>query len=140
MKAQRRWGGGGGWCHVPTTSTPRKVTQYPFYRWLVSPPGPVWKGADNLAPKGDSIPWPSSLEQVTIQTTISQPQYIHIFKTNRHTTIFYLKSSVPVKLIVFLAPLFQIIDNHCRRTKNIGCLLIVFMQQCFCSCKKGCSV
>jgi hypothetical protein len=49
-----------------------------------------------------------------------------MFITYCLTTIFYLKSSVPIKFIVFLAPLFQVIDNHSRNTKDISCILTVF--------------
>ena len=47
-------------------------------------PGPVWMGAENLAPHQDSIPGMSSPLQVTTPTSLSQPSfYIHNnFKQN----------------------------------------------------------
>jgi hypothetical protein len=36
--------------------TPRKETRYPLYRRLGGAPGPVWTGAENLAPTGIRSP------------------------------------------------------------------------------------
>jgi hypothetical protein len=41
-------------------------------------PGPVWTGAENLTPHRDSIPGPSSLQQVAIPTTLSRSTIIII--------------------------------------------------------------
>ena len=41
--------GVGGHCHAHASLPPGK-TRYPFYRRLDGPPGPVWTGAENLAP------------------------------------------------------------------------------------------
>ena len=42
----------GGW----STPRPPGKTRYPFYRRLGEPPGPVWTGAENLAPTGIRSP------------------------------------------------------------------------------------
>ena len=52
----------GGWV-VSTKPRPlytREKTRYTLYRRLGGPQGPVWTGAENLAPHWDSIPGPSS--------------------------------------------------------------------------------
>ena len=41
--------------HAPVT-LPSKKTQYPLSRRLGGPPGPVWVGAENLAPTGIRSP------------------------------------------------------------------------------------
>ena len=51
--------GVGGHRHAPTALPPGK-TQYPLYRRLDGPPGPVWTGAENLTPHRESIPGMSS--------------------------------------------------------------------------------
>jgi hypothetical protein len=41
---------------TPGCSTAGKETRYHFQRELVVASGPVWAGAENLAPNRDSIP------------------------------------------------------------------------------------
>ena len=52
--------GGEGSASRPGCTLPPGKTWYPLYRRLGGPQGPVWTGAENLAPHRDSIPGPSS--------------------------------------------------------------------------------
>ena len=45
-------------------------------------PGPVWTGAENLAPHWDSIPGSSSLQRVAVPTELSRPTYFPWYKLN----------------------------------------------------------
>ena len=51
--------GVGGQRHAPAAFTPGKDL-VPIVQEAGWAPGPVWKGAENLAPHQDSIPGPSS--------------------------------------------------------------------------------
>ena len=69
--------------HAPAALPPRKI-RYPLYRRLDGPPGPVWTGAENLAPYRDPIPGPSSREvrstsQYTIMEVCFSPQSVGIY-------------------------------------------------------------
>jgi hypothetical protein len=45
-----------GQCHGPAAPYSPGKTRYPLYRRLVGPSGPVWTGAENLAPTGIRSP------------------------------------------------------------------------------------
>ena len=54
MTSALRWG---GWSAPhPGRLTPPRKTRYPLYRRLGGPQGPVWTGAENLAPTGIRSP------------------------------------------------------------------------------------
>jgi hypothetical protein len=55
--------------------TPRK-DPVPFVQKAVWAPGPVWTGAENLAPNQNSIPGPSTPQQDAIPTTLIGPPYL----------------------------------------------------------------
>jgi hypothetical protein len=65
----------GGQGHV-RAALPTGKTQYPLYRKLGGPPGPVWTGVEKSRPHQDSIPGLSSPLHITIRTALSGPTYI----------------------------------------------------------------
>ena len=52
--------GVGGQHHAPAALPPPVKTSVPIVQEAGWAPGPVWTGAENLAPHRDSIPGPSS--------------------------------------------------------------------------------
>ena len=58
----------------PGRFTPRK-DPVPIVQEAGWAPGPVWTGAENLAPQQDSIPGPSDPFRVAIPTELSRPTY-----------------------------------------------------------------
>ena len=72
----------GGWSTPrPRRFTPGKesVPNAQETEWV---PGPVWKGAENLAPSWDSIPAPSRPQRVAIPTELSRPRDEEDARTN----------------------------------------------------------
>ena len=74
--------GGEGSVSCPGCSLPPGKTRYPLYRRLGKPPGPVWTGAQNLAPHRDSIPGPPNPWPLAIQTELSGPRKAAICEKN----------------------------------------------------------
>jgi hypothetical protein len=63
-------------------SLPPGKDPLPIAQEAVSAPGPVWTGAQNLAPHRDSIPGPSNPWPVAIQTELSGPRKAAICEKN----------------------------------------------------------
>jgi hypothetical protein len=66
--------GGEGSASRPGRSLPPEKDQAPTVQEAGWAPGPVWTGAENLAPHRDSIRGPSSPQPVAIPTTLTGPQ------------------------------------------------------------------
>ena len=101
-------GGGGGQRHAPAALPPGK-NRYPLYRRLGGAPGPVWTGAENLAPHRDSIPGPPSSQQVAIPLELFRPTRRHPASSEiysaanlrfiRKSTAVWARTSDPVTII-----------------------------------------
>ena len=65
----------GGWVPRPGCFTPEK-DPVPIVQEAGWAPGPVWTGAENLAPHRDLIPGQSSPQPVGIPTTLTNPRFI----------------------------------------------------------------
>jgi len=61
----------GGQSHSPAAFLGKDFVPIPWEAWWA--PGPVWTGAENLAPHRDSIPGLSSPLRVAIPTELSRP-------------------------------------------------------------------
>ena len=64
--------GVGGQHHAPAAVPPGKYP-VPIVQEAGQGPGPVWTGAENLAPHRDSIPVPPNPQRVAIPTELSRP-------------------------------------------------------------------
>ena len=71
-------------------------------------PGPVWTGAENLAPHRDSIPGPSSLYPVAIPTELPGP-LLSMYICNIYDTKFNLR----VKLILEDSVFYFMATRYC---------------------------
>ena len=100
---------GGGW---PTSRrgrfTPGK-DPVPIIQEAGWAPGPVWTGAENLAPHRDSIPGPSSPQRVAIPTELSPTNKLKKYLTNESISQHYvLLYSDPFNIILlYFAQVFQ---------------------------------
>ena len=74
---------GVGGRHAPAAFTPGKYP-VPIVQEAGWAPGPVWIGAENLAPHRDSIPGPSSPQRVALPTALSRPTNTAAFSLFRY--------------------------------------------------------
>jgi hypothetical protein len=82
----------GGWSTPPHgRSTPWK-DPVPTVQEAVWAPGPVWTGAENLAPQRDAIPPPSSPSRVVIPTELSRATIIKQSKLKNKMKQYKLKN------------------------------------------------
>ena len=71
-----------GWSPRPGRFTPGKETQYPLYRRLDGPPGPVWTGAENFAPTGFQSPDCPACSESLYRLSYASPQRLMLYRGN----------------------------------------------------------
>jgi hypothetical protein len=109
-----RWG---GWSTPrPGRFTPGK-DPVPIVQAAGWAPGPVWTGAENLAPHRESIPGPSSLWRVAISTELSRSTFMKGQRMRRFQRAAMLRNSNIFRSCLTHAVSFTP-SAHCTSLKN----------------------
>jgi len=103
--------GVGGQRHAPAALPPEK-TRYPLCRRLGGPLGPVWTGAENLAPTGIRFPDRPARSESLYRLSYTGPSHSHIAILNRNKT--------QMKFLRHLLGITKLDKeiNHCIRGKK----------------------
>ena len=82
-------GGVGGQRHAPSALLPGKGIRYPLYSRLGGPHGPVWTGAENLAPTGVRFPDRLARRESLYWLRYPGPRCFRVAICNIHTYFVY---------------------------------------------------
>ena len=111
---------------TPQPHYPRERDPIPIVQEAGWAPGPVWTGAENLAPHRDSIPGPPSPWRVAIPTELSQPHIsfrgLSLFCCAVVNISFKFCGSdfMREKSVILCMNRFEALPQNCEKLRHVG--------------------